>query len=77
MSGVSEILVSKAGTFSTFPVENRAKLSTAVEDTPTICGVCNFLATPYIVVKRSKEHVSSEHHRERAKQHTKHYFCGP
>ena len=47
----------------TFPrlVENCPKLSTDVEDTPTICGVCELSETPYIVVKLSNEKVPSEH----------------
>ena len=31
-------------------VENCGRFSTAVEDTPTICWVCNLSGVPYIVV---------------------------
>ena len=41
-------------------VENCGELSTVVEDTPTICWVCNLSGVPYIVViSLSKKLVAS------------------
>jgi hypothetical protein len=42
-------------------VDKSQNLSTGVEDTPTICGVCELSETPYIVVKLSNEKVPPEH----------------
>ena len=60
---VAETLASRPT--ETFPrlVENCPKLSTDVEDTPTICRVCELSGVPYIVVKLSKEKVPSERNR--------------
>ena len=60
---VAETVASEGGKSLPRAVENCAKLSTGVEDTPTTCGVCELSEVPYIVVKLSKEKVPSEHHR--------------
>jgi len=64
-SVVPETVASGGTRKATALVENSAKLSTGVEDTPTRYGVSKLSKVPYIVVKLSKEKVPSEHHRGR------------